>query len=299
MDPKIVAIGGGHGLGRVLSALKDYGSNVTGIVTTTDNGGSTGRIRQQQGGIAWGDTRNCINQLVTEPTVSSKMFEYRFKERGELEGHNLGNLMLSALDDLSVRPLKAIEYITNLLSIDVNIIPMSEKTTNLAAITKSGQTVNGEINIDSNEEPLDKLYIDPLVPATQEAAQAIRHANIIIFGPGSFLTSVMPPLLLKEISKSIAQNKDAVLIFIQNLAPEHSPADSMPFEEKIAWCERACGGRNINIVLGNIPFKAASHTQFIQKQLASEEQCWRHDKEKLRETLNDIMNKRKCYRHAS
>ncbi|MFA0698844.1 2-phospho-L-lactate transferase CofD family protein, partial [Vibrio sp. 10N.222.49.C9] len=90
---KVVAIGGGHGLGRILAALKDFGSNATGIVTTTDNGGSTGRIRYCQGGIAWGDTRNCINQLITEPSISSMMFEYRFRGAGELDGHNLGNLI--------------------------------------------------------------------------------------------------------------------------------------------------------------------------------------------------------------
>ncbi|MEH6533096.1 MAG: 2-phospho-L-lactate transferase CofD family protein, partial [Photobacterium frigidiphilum] len=81
---KIVAIGGGHGLGRILSSLSDYGSQVTGIVTTTDNGGSTGRIRACQGGIAWGDMRNCINQLITEPSVGSMIFEYRFRGNGEL-----------------------------------------------------------------------------------------------------------------------------------------------------------------------------------------------------------------------
>ena len=83
---KVVAIGGGHGLGRLmLAALKDFGANATGIVATTDNGGSTGRIRQCQGGIAWGDTRNCINQLITEPNISSMMFEYRFRGAGELK----------------------------------------------------------------------------------------------------------------------------------------------------------------------------------------------------------------------
>ncbi|GAL37333.1 LPPG:FO 2-phospho-L-lactate transferase like CofD-like [Vibrio maritimus] len=119
---KVVAIGGGHGLGRMLAALKDFGSNATGIVATTDNGGSTGRIRECQGGIAWGDTRNCINQLITDPSIGSMMFEYRFKGTGDLNGHNLGNLMLTALDNLSVRPLDAIELIRDLLKVDVNII---------------------------------------------------------------------------------------------------------------------------------------------------------------------------------
>jgi hypothetical protein len=92
------------GPGNVI--LSSLGSRLTGIVTTTDNGGSTGRIRRSEGGIAWGDMRNCINQLIAEPSVASAMFEYRFSGNGELSGHNLGNLMLKALDHLSVRPLK-------------------------------------------------------------------------------------------------------------------------------------------------------------------------------------------------
>ena len=84
---RVVALGGGHGLGRVMSALSPLGSRLTGIVTTTDNGGSTGRIRRSEGGIAWGDTRNCLNQLITEPSVASAMFEYRFSGNGELSGH--------------------------------------------------------------------------------------------------------------------------------------------------------------------------------------------------------------------
>ena len=117
---RVVALGGGHGLGRVLSSLSSLGSRLTGIVTTTDNGGSTGRIRRSEGGIAWGDMRNCLNQLITEPSVASAMFEYRFGGNGELSGHNLGNLMLKALDHLSVRPLEAINLIRNLLKVDTH-----------------------------------------------------------------------------------------------------------------------------------------------------------------------------------
>ncbi|TNF13985.1 MAG: uridine diphosphate-N-acetylglucosamine-binding protein YvcK, partial [Vibrionaceae bacterium] len=143
-NKKVVAIGGGHGLGRMLAALKIFGSNATGIVTTTDNGGSTGRIRHCQGGIAWGDTRNCINQLITEPSISSMMFEYRFKGAGELDGHNLGNLMLTALDHLSVRPLEAINLIRGMLNVDVNIVPMSEHPSDLKALSVDGKWVTGE-----------------------------------------------------------------------------------------------------------------------------------------------------------
>ena len=107
----IVAIGGGHGLGRVLSALSFMKERLTGIVTTTDNGGSTGRIRQEQGGIAWGDLRNCLNQIIIEPSTASALFEYRFTGEGELSGHNLGNLMLKALEDMHIRPIEAINLI--------------------------------------------------------------------------------------------------------------------------------------------------------------------------------------------
>ncbi len=189
----IVAIGGGHGLGRVLSALRDHGESVTGIVTTTDNGGSTGRIRACQGGIAWGDTRNCINQLITEPSIGSMIFEYRFKGNGELDGHNLGNLMLTALDNLSIRPLEAINLIRDMLKVSTHIVPMSEHPADLAAQTRSGEIIAGETDIDELPEPPARLMLEPVVPATKEAVMAIHDADLVILGPGSFLTSVMPP----------------------------------------------------------------------------------------------------------
>ncbi|MDC0612540.1 uridine diphosphate-N-acetylglucosamine-binding protein YvcK [Vibrio sp.] len=289
MNKKIVAIGGGHGLGRVLSALKDHGTNVTGIVTTTDNGGSTGRIRETRGGIAWGDTRNCINQLITDPTIPSMIFEYRFRGHGELEGHNLGNLILTALDDLSVRPLKAIELIRDLLQVDVNIVPMSEHPADLTGITKTGKSIYGETSVDASEEALLHLDLSPNIPATEEAVTAVSCADIIILGPGSFLTSVMPPLLLKGISQAIARNKKAKLLFIQNLAPEYGPAGKMTFEEEINWCENACHGRKIDLIIGEkVPSKQLQ-IQFVEKPLASSGRRWRHDREKLREALNEII----------
>ncbi len=156
---RVVALGGGHGLGRVLSSLSSLGSRLTGIVTTTDNGGSTGRIRRSEGGIAWGDMRNCLNQLITEPSVASAMFEYRFGGNGELSGHNLGNLMLKALDHLSVRPLEAINLIRNLLKVDTHLIPMSEHPVDLMAIDDQGHEVYGEVNIDQLTTPIQELLL--------------------------------------------------------------------------------------------------------------------------------------------
>ncbi|MFM2578306.1 YvcK family protein [Vibrio fortis] len=283
---KVVAVGGGHGLGRMLAALKQFGSNATGIVATTDNGGSTGRIRDCQGGIAWGDTRNCINQLITEPSISSMMFEYRFRGQGELDGHNLGNLMLTALDNLSVRPLEAINLIRSMLKVDVNIVPMTEHPSDLTALSMEGRWVTGETNVDDMNERLRRLDLSPEVPATKEAVQAIAEADCIVLGPGSFLTSIMPPLLLPEIGKAIADNTKAKVILVENLSPEAGPAGMMTLREKIEWCERACKARKIDVIIGD-----TAHPELdglwhcVTTELASPNRDWRHDRVKLQQAI--------------
>lgn len=289
-NKKVVAIGGGHGLGRVLSALKDFGQNATGIVTTTDNGGSTGRIRHCQGGIAWGDTRNCINQLITEPSISSMMFEYRFKGAGELDGHNLGNLMLTGLDNLSVRPLDAINLIRDMLKVNVNIIPMSEHPSDLSALSVDGRWVTGETSIDEMEENLCRLDLVPGIPATKEGVQAIEQADCIIIGPGSFLTSIMPPLLLPEVGYAIASNTNAKFVFIDNLAPETGPAGRMTLEQKLQWVERSCQARKIDTVIGEGDYSAiADDWNCNNVELASPNRVWRHDRTKLQNAIEDLL----------
>ncbi|BDR12945.1 YvcK family protein [Vibrio sp. STUT-A11] len=287
-DNKVVAVGGGHGLGRMLAALSDFRGNATGIVATTDNGGSTGRIRHCQGGIAWGDMRNCINQLITEPSISSMMFEYRFKGSGELDGHNLGNLMLTALDNLSVRPLDAINLIRNMLKVDVNILPMSEHPSDLSALSVDGKWVTGETSVDHMETDLRRLDLSPEVPATKEAVAALSEANAIVLGPGSFLTSIMPPLLLPELGKAIANNKNAKVIFVANLSPEYGPAGRMSMEQKLEWCERALQGRKIDVVLAEkAEQQVLDRWNVVTESLASSNRDWRHDRNKLKQAIED------------
>ncbi|MGL6261696.1 uridine diphosphate-N-acetylglucosamine-binding protein YvcK [Vibrio sp. WXL103] len=288
---KIVAVGGGHGLGRMLAALKDFGSNATGIVTTTDNGGSTGRIRECQGGIAWGDTRNCINQLITQPSISSMMFEYRFRGAGELNGHNLGNLMLTSLDHLSVRPLDAINLIRDMLKVDINIVPMTEHPSDLTALSKDGVWVTGETSVDEMEQDLLRMDLSPEVPATREAVIALEQADCIILGPGSFLTSIMPPLLLPEIGRAIAKNTKAKLLFVDNLSPEYGPAGRMSLVEKLQWCERACQARKIDVIVAQEPdVDVAKEWEYFITPLASANRDWRHDRDKLKLAVESLLN---------
>ena len=288
---QVVAIGGGHGLGRIMSALSFMKERLTGIVTTTDNGGSTGRIRIEQGGIAWGDLRNCLNQIITEPSTASALFEYRFAGNGELAGHNLGNLMLKALEDMQIRPFEAVNLIRELLHVRSFIIPMSETPVHLAAHLNSGETIVGEVNIDKLNELPQSIFLKPIVQATPEAVEALAQAEVILFGPGSFLTSIMPPILLPEITE-ILRNTRAKKIFIDNLAIERSPASKLSLADRIHWIENVVGKPIIDGVI--VPPELAEHCQnlnckVMSRRLNADDVNYRHDRTLLCKVIDDLV----------
>ncbi|MEM6050876.1 uridine diphosphate-N-acetylglucosamine-binding protein YvcK [Erwinia sp. P7711] len=280
---RVVALGGGHGLGRVMSALSPLGSRLTGIVTTTDNGGSTGRIRRSEGGIAWGDMRNCLNQLIAEPSVASAMFEYRFSGNGELAGHNLGNLMLKALDHLSVRPFEAINLIRNLLKVDAFLIPMSEQPVDLVAVDSEGNHVYGETAIDQMQQPPQELMLSPLVSATREAIEAVAEADLILIGPGSFYTSLMPVLLMPDMAQALRRTP-ATMVFIGNLGRELSPATAqLTLEGKLTMMEKYIGKKVIDaVVVGPaVDTRKVTDRVVIQEPLEAADIKYRHDRQLL------------------
>ncbi|WP_260766179.1 uridine diphosphate-N-acetylglucosamine-binding protein YvcK [Klebsiella aerogenes] len=287
---RVVALGGGHGLGRVMSSLSSLGSRLTGIVTTTDNGGSTGRIRRSEGGIAWGDMRNCINQLIAEPSVASAMFEYRFGGNGELSGHNLGNLMLKALDHLSVRPLEAINLIRNLLKVDAFLIPMSEQPVDLVALDHEGHEVYGEVNIDQLDHIPQELMLSPPVPATREAVEAIAEADLILIGPGSFYTSLLPILLLDEMAQALRRTP-APMVFIDNLGKERSPAANLTLADRMTILEHYVGKKVIDaaIVGPKADVKGMEERLVIQTELDASDVTYRHDRVLLRQALEQAI----------
>ncbi|MBJ3816591.1 uridine diphosphate-N-acetylglucosamine-binding protein YvcK [Shimwellia pseudoproteus] len=288
---QVVALGGGHGLGRVMSALSFLGPRLTGIVTTTDNGGSTGRIRRSEGGIAWGDTRNCLNQLITEPSIASTMFEYRFTGNGELSGHNLGNLMLKALDNLSVRPLEAINLIRSLLKVDAMLIPMSEQPVDLVAIDQEGHEVHGELNVDRLTAVPQSLQLSLPVSATLEAIQAIDRAELVIIGPGSFYTSLMPILLVNELAQALRRST-APMVYVGNLGRELSPAAaSLALEDKLAIMSQYVGRTWIDAaVIG--PDITAGHIGerlIVREPLSASDIPYRHDRHLLHDALEHTL----------
>ncbi|OMQ25637.1 gluconeogenesis factor YvcK family protein [Serratia oryzae] len=289
---RVVALGGGHGLGRVMSSLSFLGSRLTGIITTTDNGGSTGRIRRSEGGIAWGDTRNCLNQLITEPSVASAMFEYRFSGNGELAGHNLGNLMLKALDHLSVRPLEAINLVRNLLKVDAALIPMSEQPVDLEAHDHEGHQIYGEVNIDQLAQMPQELMLSPhAVRATREAVDAIAQAELILIGPGSFLTSLMPLLLLEDLTQALRRSS-ASMIYIGNLGRELSvAAAALTLKQKLELMEEKIGRKMIDaVVVGPHINTDEMHDRIVVKQpLEAADVPYRHDRQLLRQALEQAL----------
>lgn len=286
---RVVAIGGGHGLGRVLSSLSFLKENLTGIVATTDNGGSTGRIRHQHGGIAWGDLRNCLTQITVKPTVASALFEYRFSGSGELSGHNLGNLILKALEDMKIRPLEALNLVRDLLHVKVGLMPMSESPVHLVSHIHDGTTVFGEVSIDaSSEKPL-ALSLEPCVEATPEVLDVIKQAELIILGPGSFLTSIMPTLLLQEVAQMINESH-AKVIFIDNIGKEKGVAGDFSLSERVIWIENQIGVGRLNgvITTPSENSELPSYIKVLQRDLHADDVTYRHDRYKLSKAIDEI-----------
>lgn len=286
---KVVAIGGGHGLGRVLSSLAFLQERLTGIVATTDNGGSTGRIRHQHGGIAWGDLRNCLTQITIKPTVASALFEYRFSGSGELAGHNLGNLILKALEDMKIRPTQAIELVRNLLYVRVGLLPMSEDPVDLIAILPNGEQIIGEVEIDQLNQLPEYLHLHPKVQATPEVLDTIQNAELVLLGPGSFMTSIMPSLLVDEIAQRLNQSQ-AKIVFIDNIGKEHGIAGNLSLNDRIRWIENRIGKQRLNAVI-TVPEERSvlpSYLQVIRQSLSSDDVYYRHDRIKLTQAIEQL-----------
>ncbi len=249
MALRITAIGGGHGLGRVMSTLAFLERRLVGIVATTDNGGATGMLRKHHQCIAWGDIRNCMSQLANQP-LAKEVLNYRFNSNSNLDGHNLGNLLLYTLDALSARPLDGIQLLSRLLKVNNRILPMSETPTDLLAELDNNLQCFGEIRIDELSSMPHRLSLSPNVSGTPEALKHLQRSDLIILGPGSFLTSVMPPLLVNDIAKAIYESP-AKVIFIENLVPELSPAGALTLMQKLDWLEQQLGFQPIDLAISN------------------------------------------------
>ncbi len=206
-NPSVVVIGGGTGLPKVLKALKQYTKNITGIVTVTDSGRSSGMLRKDMGIVAVGDLRNCLLALSDSKLVSD-LFQYRFSN-GSLEGHSFGNLFLAALSEVSNGFENAIEQASEILNIKGKVIPSTYESANVYAELENGEILKTEVDIVTRkniEIPIKKVWLEPEVKASEKAIKAIEEADLIVLGPGSWYTSVISNLLVSGIPEAIKRS---------------------------------------------------------------------------------------------
>lgn len=284
----VVAIGGGHGLGRVLSTLSFLENQLTGIVTTTDNGGSTGRLRQRSSTIAWGDLRNCLMELVDSDSIGSQLFNFRFDGQDELGGHNLGNLILYSLGKIQSRPIESIKLVRRILRIKTSVYPMSETPTDLMAFYDKGLCRVGELSVDEMPIMPENLLLAPLVKTPTHCLKAIQNADLIILGPGSFLTSVIPPLLVRDISNAL-KNRKGHCIFVENVVPEKSPSAQLSLDEKLTWIEKNIGCLPIDSVIANEGV-TSEKVNVVNSNLAKDGVPHHHDRQRLIEAIKQVIH---------
>lgn len=223
--PRIVAIGGGTGLSTLLRGLKKYTSNITAIVTVGDDGGSSGRLRQEHSIIPPGDIRNCIAALADEEQLITELFQYRFKTGSGLEGHSFGNLFLTAMCQITGDMFSAIKESSKVLNISGRVLPSTLESIKLAARMQDGSEVIGESLIPEAKGKIDRLRCIPENPKTiPDVLEAIQDAELIILGPGSLYTSVLPNLLISEIAQSLSASK-APKLYVANIMTQPGETD--------------------------------------------------------------------------
>src|SRR5882672_5113530 len=261
---RVVAIGGGTGLSTLLKGLKQYTvrageiapespfiSDLTALVTVSDDGGSSGRLRRELGMLPPGDVRNCLVALSEDENFLSKLFQYRFSSSGDLEGHNFGNLFLAALTAMTGDFAVAVQQASEILATRGHILPATSANVQLEAIMDDGSHVVGETKINGSEKRIVELMIVPSNPEPlPQALQAIADADVITMGPGSLFTSLVPNLLVRGVADAIA-NSPAVKVYICNFMTEANESLNMRASDHIKALYAHAGHRIFDYALVN------------------------------------------------
>lgn len=262
--PRIVAVGGGTGLSMLLSGVKNITNNLTAIVTVGDDGGSSGRLRETMGILPPGDIRHCITALADDEDLVNKLFKYRFDNGAGLEGHSFGNLFITALCDITGDMVSAVRASSNVLSIRGRVLPATLDDMKLVAELEDGRIIHGESTIPEAHGKIKRLSTEPAnCKALDEVIHAIRNAELIILGPGSLYTSVIPNLLIKDISQEIAKSK-AKKIYVCNIMTQPGETDNYKVSDHLkALIQHAGSDKIVDAVLVNdyLPEKLADKYQ--------------------------------------
>lgn len=244
--PKIVAIGGGTGLSTMLKGIKKITNNITAVVTVGDDGGSSGRLREEMGVLPPGDIRNCIAALADDDDLVTKLFQYRFKKNvSELGGHSFGNLFITAMCEITGDMYKAVIESSKVLAIRGRVLPSTLDDMKLVAEMEDGTVIKGESVIPESGKKIKRLFTDPehCLPL-DDVLTAIREAELIIMGPGSLYTSVLPNLLIKEIAEEI-EKSNAKKLYICNVMTQPGETDGFTVSDHVKTILRHVDNRKI------------------------------------------------------
>lgn len=251
-DIKVAAIGGGTGLSTMLRGLKLHTGNITAIVTVADDGGSSGVLRNDLGMLPPGDVRNCVSALAEVDPVLGELLNFRFSE-GSLEGHSLGNLILAALNETSSSFDEAVKKFSRMTSIVGTVYPVTNENIKLSAVLKDGSRIDGEshIGVHRNDNAIDHVFITPQNPkAVNGVIRAIKKADIIVLGPGSLYTSIIPNLLVDGVVDAIKKSS-AVKIYVCNIMTQAGETEGYTLSDHLEAIERHSYRGIADVVIAN------------------------------------------------
>ncbi|HUY11191.1 MAG TPA: gluconeogenesis factor YvcK family protein [Candidatus Dormibacteraeota bacterium] len=310
---KIVAVGGGTGLSTLLRGLKVHTSNLTAVVTVSDDGGSSGRLQKELGVLPPGDIRNCLVALADDEALVTDLFRYRFELGDGLEGHSFGNLFLAAMTGITGNFDSAIKESSRVLSIIGRVLPSTLGYATLCARLDDGSTMRGESAVGMSGRPIVELFFDPpRVKPLDEVIDAIREADAIVLGPGSLYTSILPNLLVERIAQEISA-AHGVKIYICNVMTQPGETTGMSASEHLAALARHSGARLCDYAIinaerpkrlldayageGQIPVEIddeairALGVEPIRASVISESEHVRHDPERLADAVIETIDR--------
>mgnify|MGYP001261770569 CR=1 FL=1 len=307
--PRIVTIGGGHGLATLLRGLKTYTRNLTAVVTVADDGGSSGRLRESFGILPPGDIRNCLAALSNDEQMLTQLFQYRFSGAGNLDGHSFGNLFITALAEITGSFEGAIAESGKVLSVSGRVLPSTLHNVRLVADMRLPNSLNqvrvrGESRIPQMAGRVQRVWLEPNdAPAYPPVVKAILNADMVVVGPGSLYTSLLPNLLVHDLFGALQASR-AVKAYVSNIATQKGETDLYSCYDHVRALEEHVGDRLFDVVLCNdnhegqllddsewvcADERTLADPRVRCADLADEEYPWRHDSKKLAETLITIL----------
>jgi len=305
--PRVVAIGGGHGIATLLRGLKEHTRNISAIVTVADDGGSSGRLRESFGILPPGDIRNCLAALSNDEALLTQLFQYRFSGAPDLQGHSFGNLFITALTDLTGSFEEAVAESGRALSVSGRVLPSTLRSVRLLADMLLPHVANeirveGESKIPEMAGRIRRVWLEPdNPPAFPPALQAILKADLIVLGPGSVFTSLLPNLLVPDLQAAL-RAANAVKVYVCNIATQSGETELFACQDHVQALEEHAGADLFDVILCNGTYEGnIGSAQWVKvddssrqdprlypADLADRDVPWRHDANRLASVLMDL-----------